>query len=218
MSVRTNVLAVLLLVLTIYTTITDAAALTASVPQRGKSCYFAWVDQKYEKVGFYFAVQEGGDFDVDYTLTSPHDKIILHGEKSSQEDFVFTANEAGEYSFCFENRVSTHEEKLVDFDITVESEPRLELPLAKAALLRDQSSPVEESMSKIDSDLTSIERTLRYFRLRDNQGYVLVDHTQHRITRYSIFQALIILGVSVGQVYMVKYFFDRGSSASRFRV
>lgn len=142
----------------------------------------------------------------------------MHGEKSSQEDFVFTANEAGEYSFCFENRVSTHEEKLVDFDITVESEPRLELPLAKAALLRDQSSPVEESMSKIDSDLTSIERTLRYFRLRDNQGYVLVDHTQHRITRYSIFQALIILGVSVGQVYMVKYFFDRGSSASRFRV
>ena len=100
MSVRTNVLAVLLLVLTIYTTITDAAALTASVPQRGKSCYFAWVDQKYEKVGFYFAVQEGGDFDVDYTLISPHDKIILHGEKSSQEDFVFTANEAGEYSFC----------------------------------------------------------------------------------------------------------------------
>ena len=73
-------------------------------------------------------------------------------------------------------------------------------------------------MSKIDSDLTSIERTLRYFRLRDNQGYVLVDHTRHRITRYSIFQALIILGVSVGQVYMVKYFFDRGSPASRFRV
>ena len=218
MSVRTNALAVLLLVLTIYTTITDAAALTASVPQRGKSCYFAWVDQKYEKVGFYFAVQEGGDFDVDYTLISPHDKIILHGEKSSQEDFVFTANEAGEYRYCLENPLSTHQYTLVDLENTVESEPRLELPLAKAALLRVQSSPVEESMSKFASALTSIERTLRYFRLRDNQGYVLVDHTQHRITRYSIFQALIILGVSVGQVYMVKYFFDRGSSASRFRV
>lgn len=218
MGIRSSALAVLVLVFSIFVTLTDAAALSVRVPQRGKSCYFAWVDQQYEKVGFYFAVQEGGDFDVDYTLTSPHEKVILHGEKSSQEDFVFTANDAGEYSFCFENRVSTHEEKLVDFDITVESEPRLELPLAKAALLRDQSSPVEESMSKIDSDLTSIERTLRYFRLRDNQGYVLVDHTQHRITRYSIFQALIIVGVSVGQVYMVRYFFDRGSSASRFRV
>ena len=75
------------------------------------------MDQKYEKVGFYFAVQEGGDFDVDYTLISPHDKIILHGEKSSQEDFVFTANEAGEYSFCFENPVSTHAETLVYIDI-----------------------------------------------------------------------------------------------------
>ena len=106
----------------------------------------------------------------------------------------------------------------IDFDITVESEPRLELPLAKAALLRDQSSPVEKSMSKIDSDLTAIERTLRYFRLRDNQGHSLVQKTRHRITRYSFFQTFVIIAISLGQVYMVRYFFDRGSHLSRFRV
>jgi len=106
----------------------------------------------------------------------------------------------------------------IDFDITVESEPRLELPLAKAALLRDQSSPVEKSMSKIDSDLTAIERTLRYFRLRDNQGHSLVQKTRYRITRYSFFQTFVIIAISLGQVYMVRYFFDRGSPLSRFRV
>lgn len=84
--------------------------------------------------------------------------------------------------------------------------------------MRDHSSPVETSMSKIDSDLTSIERALRYFRLRENQGYALVDHTRRRISRYSILQTLMIIAVSVGQVYMVRYFFDRGSSISRFRV
>lgn len=67
----------------------------------------------------------------------------------------------------------------VDFDITVESEPRLELPLAKAALLREQSTPVEDSMSNIDGDFTAIERTLRYFRMRENQGYSLVELTRY---------------------------------------
>ena len=34
---------------------------------------------------------------------------------------------SGEYSFCFENDMSTLTEKLIDFDIMVESEPRKEV-------------------------------------------------------------------------------------------
>lgn len=67
----------------------------------------------------------------------------------------------------------------MDFDITVESEPRLELPIARAALLREQSTPVEDAMTNIDADLTAIERTLRYFRMRENQGYSLVELTRY---------------------------------------
>lgn len=165
----------------------DAAALSTRVPAQKEACFYTWVDQQYEKVGFYFAVQEGGNFDIDYSVMSPSDRVILQGVKSSQEDFVFTGNEMGEYRFCFHNHQSSHAEKLVrsladgkvDFDITVESEPRLELPLAKAALLREQSTPVEDSMSNIDSDFTAIERTLRYFRMRENQGYSLVELTRY---------------------------------------
>ncbi|CCU97975.1 unnamed protein product [Malassezia sympodialis ATCC 42132] len=157
----------------------DAAALSTRVPSQKEACFYTWVDQQYEKVGFYFAVQEGGNFDIDYSVVSPSERIILEGTKSSQEDFVFTGNEMGEYRFCFHNQHSSHGEKLIDFDITVESEPRLELPLSKAKLLREQSTPVEDSMSNIDSDLTAIERTLRYFRMRENQGYSLVELTRY---------------------------------------
>jgi hypothetical protein len=46
---------------------------------------------------------------------------VLDGEKERQGDFVFTAQTAGEYSFCFSNDMSTFAEKLVDFEITVRS-------------------------------------------------------------------------------------------------
>jgi len=63
-------------------------------------------------------VQAGGSFDIDYTVKDQAGKIILDGERERQGDFVFTAQSAGEYSFCFSNDMSTFAEKLVDFEIT----------------------------------------------------------------------------------------------------
>jgi hypothetical protein len=43
----------------------------------------------------------------------------MKGDKEKQGDFVFTANDVGEYRFCFNNEMSTWAEKLVDFEIAV---------------------------------------------------------------------------------------------------
>jgi hypothetical protein len=58
---------------------------------------------------------------VDYSVVGPTDKVILDGTKERQGDFVFTANDPGEYRFCFNNEMSTFAEKLVDFEIAVRS-------------------------------------------------------------------------------------------------
>jgi hypothetical protein len=65
-------------------------------------------------------VQSGGSFDVDYSVNwGPQDKVILAGQKERQGDFVFTAQETGEYRFCFNNEISTFTDKVVDFEIAV---------------------------------------------------------------------------------------------------
>lgn len=64
-------------------------------------------------------VQSGGSFDVDYTVMSPEGKIIMENSKERQLDSVFTAKTTGEYSFCFNNEMSTFAEKMVDFEIAV---------------------------------------------------------------------------------------------------
>lgn len=64
-------------------------------------------------------MQSGGSFDVDYIVEGPGGKVILQGEKERQGDFVFTAQQVGEYSFCFDNEMSTFSEKFVDFEIAV---------------------------------------------------------------------------------------------------
>lgn len=68
-------------------------------------------------------VQSGGSFDIDYVVTGPGNKVILDGSKERQGDFVFTAQQIGDYEFCFNNEMSTFAEKFVDFEIAVRCVP-----------------------------------------------------------------------------------------------
>jgi len=107
---------------------------------------------------FYFAVQSGGSFDVDFEIKDPNDKVILDGQRERQGDYVLTANTVGEYSFCFENDMSTLTDKLVDIDIMIENEPRRDAP-AKAGQIQEQTSALEESIYRLNSQFMSIKRT-----------------------------------------------------------
>ncbi|PWN87801.1 hypothetical protein FA10DRAFT_244746 [Acaromyces ingoldii] len=182
-----------------------------------KSCFYAWVDKSGEKVGFYFAVQSGGSFDIHYEVHEPDGRVIIEGQNERQLDIIFTGNRVGEYSFCFDNDMSSFADKMIDFDITVESEPRLDLPLAQAALLSASSAPLEESITKVGSKLTQIVRTQRYFRTWENRGFALVKGTQSKIFWYSIIESLVMVAVAVGQVYIVRFLFEKGST-KRYRV
>ena len=42
--------------------------------------------------GFYFAVQSGGTFEINYSVMDPDDKLLLEGAEEKQGDYIFTAN------------------------------------------------------------------------------------------------------------------------------
>ncbi|SPC67755.1 related to ERP2 - p24 protein involved in membrane trafficking [Ustilago sp. UG-2017b] len=195
----------------------SAAALTTLLEPHERSCFYAWVDAAGEKVGFYFAVQSGGQFDIDYTVTDPDSKLIIGGHKERQLDIIFTGNTVGEYTFCFENAMSTVAEKLIDFDITVESEPRLDLPITPAKLLKEHSAPLEEGISNMVDKLTQIIRTQRYFRVRENRNFDTVKSTQRKIFWYSVVESGMMVGISVAQVWIVRALFEKGGT-KRYRV
>ena len=60
----------------------------------------------------------------------PDGKIIMENSKERQLDSVFTAKSTGEYSFCFNNEMSTFAEKTVDFEIAVRSPFSKPLPIS----------------------------------------------------------------------------------------
>ncbi|GAA5989437.1 hypothetical protein JCM11641_007904 [Rhodosporidiobolus odoratus] len=183
------------------------SALTTTINANERTCFYANVDKAGEKVGFYFAVQSGGSFDIDWVVTDPTDTIVIEGERERQGDYIYTAHSVGEYSFCFSNDMSSVSEKLVDFDIMVESEPRPIAP-AKPTALTEQTSSLEESIYKLSGSLSSIQRTQRYFRTRENRNVSTVKSTEWRIFSFSIAESALMVGMSAFQVWVVQRFFS----------
>jgi len=196
-----------ILLLPILSALTSATALTYKLTPNEKACFFTQVDQQGAKIAFYFAVQSGGSFDIDYTVSGPLDKVILQGTKERQGDFVFTAQSVGEYSFCFNNEMSTFAEKLVDFEIAVENEQKAELPSRQGAN-PEQATAVEESITKVSHLLSTISRNQKYFRTRENRNFSTVRSTERRIFNFSIMESLMMVSMAALQVFIVRFFFQ----------
>ncbi|KAF1945531.1 endosomal cargo receptor [Clathrospora elynae] len=191
-----------------YATAVYATALTYRLDAHEKACFFAHVENKATKLAFYFAVQSGGSFDVDYSVVGPNDKVILDGTKERQGDFVFTANEVGEYRFCFDNEMSTFAEKMVDFEIAVENEAaRAKIP-SKQGSSPEQTSVLEESILKLSAQLSTISRNQKYFRTRENRNFSTVKSTEKRIFNFSLMESGLIMTMAGLQVFIVRFFFQ----------
>jgi len=186
---------------------TSATALTYKLAANEKHCFYTSIEKKAIKVAFYFAVQAGGAFDVDYLVKGPNDEIVLDGIKERQGDFVFTANELGEYQFCFSNEMSSFAEKMIDFEIAVEHEQRAELP-TRPGTTPEQTTNLEESIFKVSGQLSTISRNQKYFRTRENRNFSTVRSTEQRIFNFSIIESLMMVTMSCLQVFIVRFFFQ----------
>ncbi|KAK3819955.1 MAG: emp24/gp25L/p24 family/GOLD-domain-containing protein [Benniella sp.] len=193
-----------------------ATALTYSVAAHERACFYTWTDVPKKKLGFYFAVQSGGSFDIDVEVKEPTDKVLLSLEKERQGDFVLTANEVGEYSFCFSNDMSTFADKVVDFEITLENEKRPAQVEAKEKGTgpQAQAEAIEESIYKLSDDLFEIDRMQKHFKSRDSRNFATVVSTDARIFWFSLTESTLIVCMSVFQVFVIRTFFSNSKRTS----
>ncbi|KAF9283521.1 hypothetical protein BGZ68_005308 [Mortierella alpina] len=188
----------------------EATALTYNVAAHEKACFYTWTDVPKKKIAFYFAVQSGGAFDIDVDVKDPKGKQILNLQKERQGDYVFTANEAGEYSFCFSNDMSTFAEKKLDFEITVEHEKRAaEIDQKERGQgPQAQTDAMDESLFRLVGELGRIDRMQKYFRTRENRNFSTVVSTDDRIFWFSLTESVLIVTMAMVQVYIIRTFFS----------
>ncbi|KAJ8917346.1 hypothetical protein NQ315_002368 [Exocentrus adspersus] len=184
------------------------ALFSISVPQI--SAYFITVDAHAEecffdkveagtKMGLTFEIAEGGFLDIDVRIVGPDGKTIHQGERETSGKYTFAAHTQGVYTYCFSNKMSTMTPKVVMFNMAIGEPPKVE---------KEGETTLEDMIRELSAALTGVKQEQEYMQIRDRIHRSINENTNSRVVLWSFFEALILVAMTVGQVYYLKRFFE----------
>lgn len=147
-------------------------------------CVFAEANRRGEKLAFYYSVQSAdasGKFGVQVTVHNTKNEAVLETNEESTGDYVFSANSAGEYVFCFGNHDSAT--KMLYVDVTVETDTYLyggqigsevaKLPATDQSAKKDikeKKSKLDDMIRTLNSKLDTLHKQMMYIKAREGRS------------------------------------------------
>lgn len=183
-----------------------ATSVTIKLDSNEKKCLMAWSEKPGEVISLYFAVQQGGSFDIDFTVLDPNNAVVTQGFRESRIEQTFKTTMPGEYRFCFSNEMSAVTDKVIEVEITTENERPPELPVKQPP--STDTGIVDEPIQSLRSRLATISRLQKYFRTRENRNMSTVKSTESRIMWFSIVESLLVLLMTGLQVTIARVVFS----------
>lgn len=162
-----------------------------------------------------YQVIAGSGLDVGFTLVSPGGFRLVSDFRRSDGIHTVDATEDGDYRLCFDNSFSKLSEKMVFFEVIINSQSSAgggrddwaDVALAESMV----EYRLEDIRATMDTVYQRLERTrqvqtvLRAFEARDR--YLLEDNLW-RVSFWSCLNLLVMIAVSATQIYSLRRLFD----------
>lgn len=155
--------------------------------------------QKGTKIKFTFEVLDGGSLDIDLTIKDPTNYIIHSEQRQSSGRYTIEANQDGQHTYCFSNKMSTVATKIVMFNV--------ELNEVKKESDHEQDR-LQNMVTELSGLVTGVKHEMDFLAARDTIHRRINEVTNGRVTMWSFIEVCLTLIVAVGQTYFIKQFFE----------
>lgn len=208
-----------------------ASPLTFILGKGEQECFYTLTPDTDCEISYYFAVQHGdnNDYKLNYDIYGPDSsgKAIISRSGERQGEWTFVGDSKGEYSFCFDNP-SQYNERVVDLEIKYKCDRQGPLDVKRANRRQERNivplkgvdasengsgmseqlhRSLDDKLDVIERQLYLLERNMDYYSTRNERNHYTVSSTERRITLFSIYGILLIVGMSLGQILVLKWIF-----------
>ena len=192
--------------------IISTSAITLKIDGKQKDyCFTKTIDQVEDTIKIFFLISSGKTEQLNVIFKNKEGKILYQEVTRQRGEYQSDVLPQGDYTLCFSPR--TNNQYYISFDIQLASDSSLTKDLAKDKEVKG----IKNGVLDLEKLFNDFEKNLKFIVDRRNHHHSILEDVVGSIKKISAIKILIIILVSIFQVFIITKFFGSDKRVSAIR-